>query len=149
MMDAEEAKKAYAGISGVLRQSGFEWVAAQVEESIELGKAVAKRADASDFIDDQVAGQRRGRKRMQNFVTTEPYSDVECLKLLLEAIKRMVALPDFEMEILKILEVEEAKFVTDHEDDKGFSLRGTQTVDQLKAQTRFREVLHQTLEVSS
>lgn len=142
-MDEEEAKRAYDGISEVLRAVGMGWVAEQVEESVELGKTVTKKADASEFIDDKVAGQRRGRQRMQDFVTTEPFSNLERLNLLLDAINRVMALPDFEADALKILEAKDVTFVSEQGNDASRSLHRNRTEEQELARRRLREVLQQ------
>ena len=100
MIDEESARQGYDELRAALRKASLEWIAEQVEQAVSLGKPVTKEADASEFIDDQVVGQRRGRKRLQEFVTTEPYSCTERLRLLLDAIERVTALPAFEREAL-------------------------------------------------
>jgi hypothetical protein len=140
-MDDSEAERAYSMIEEVLRKNELSWVADQVNESIELGNTEIKRADASDFIDDQVAGKRRGRKRMQDFVTTVSFSNVERLGLLLDAIKRLMALQDFEANALQILEADDVKFMPEQDRDEAHSLRRARTDEQEHARSRLSEVL--------
>ncbi|ESX62692.1 MULTISPECIES: hypothetical protein [unclassified Mesorhizobium] len=142
-MDEQEAKSAYDEISDVLRKVGLNWVVEQVEESIYLGKTVITKADASEFIDDQVAGQRRGRRQMQEFVTTQLFSNIERLNLLLDAIDRILALPQFATDALKILEVKSVTFVSEREGDDGHSLRSDSGKQQEAARRRFRELRQQ------
>lgn len=122
-MNEKEAQAAYAAIVGVLRHHKFAWVVSQVEDSIDLGKTVKKKVDASEFIDDAAAGERRGRRKMQDFVTTDPYSARERLELLLDAIQRVVALPEFEAQTVKILNAEVVKFESEGEGGQDYTLR--------------------------
>ncbi|CCV03101.1 hypothetical protein MESS2_1020002 [Mesorhizobium metallidurans STM 2683] len=131
---------AYDGLSDVLRAAGLNWVLEQVEESINLGKTVIRKADASEFIDDQVAGQRRGRRQMQDFVTTQPFSNTERLDLFLDAIERILALPQFSTGVLKILEAESVTFVSERAGDDGHSLLSNAGQQQETARDRFREM---------
>lgn len=122
-MNEEEAQGAYAEIVGVLRDHKFAWVVSQVEDSIDLGKTVKKKVDASEFIDDVAAGERRGRRKMQDFVTTDPYSARERLELLLDAIQRVVALPEFEAQTVEILDAEIVTFESESEGGQDYTLR--------------------------
>jgi hypothetical protein len=142
-MEKEEAKRAYDGIAEMLRQRGLIWVVEQVEESIALGKTGTTKADASEFIDDKVTGQRRGRRQMQEFVTTRPFSSIERLNLLLDAIDRVMTLPQFAADALKILEATSVTFVAEREDDDGHGLHSDSSEEQEAARRRFREVRKQ------
>lgn len=142
-MDEEEAKIAYEGITDLLRKVGLDWVVEQVKESNYLGKTVITKADASEFIDDQVAGQRRGRRQMQDFVTTQPFSNIERLNLLLDAIDRVMALPQFAIDALKILEAKSVTFVSEREGDDGHSLNSDSGELQEAGRRRLRELRQQ------
>lgn len=148
-MDEEEAKRAYEEISELLRKAELEWVVAQVEDSIDLEKAVTTKADASEFIDDKVAGQRCGDRRMQEFVTTQPYSHYERLNLLLDAIDRVMALPQFAAATLTILEADKVTFSSEQEGDDGYSLRGDSGERHEAARRRLEEVRQQIGDVSA
>lgn len=130
MMNEEEARQGFDELRVALRTAGLAWIAEQVEQTVALGKPVTKEADASEFIDDQVAGQRRGRQRLQEFVTTEPYSYVERLRLLLDAIERVTALPDFERQALADLEAETVTFVSEQDDEPDRDLQRGRTPDE-------------------
>lgn len=129
-MNEEEARRSYDELRTALRKAGLPWIAEQVEQTVKLGKAVTKEADASEFIDDGVVGQRRGRKRIQEFVTTEAYNYAERLHLLLDAIGRVIALPDFERETLTGLDVQKVTFVSEQDDEPDRILQRDQSPEQ-------------------
>ena len=141
MMNEEEARRSYDELRTALRKAGLAWIAEQVEQTVELGKPVTKEADASEFIDDLVAGQRRGRKRLQEFVTTEPYSYAERLHLLLDAIERVTALPDFEREALAGLDAQKVTFVSEQDDEPDRNLQRDRSPDQEAICRRVQEML--------
>jgi hypothetical protein len=143
MMNGEEAKSAFDGALDVLRVVGLSWVVEQVEESIHLGKAVTTKADASEFVDDQLVGQRRGRRQMQDFVTTQPFSNHERLNLVLDAIERVLALRQFSTVALKVLEAESVTFVSERPGDDGHSLLSDGGKQQKTVLDRFREMRQQ------
>lgn len=142
-MDEEEARSAYEGIAGMLQEIGLKWVIDQVEESISRGKTVAIEADASEFIEDVPAGQRRGRRQMQKFVTTQPFSDTERLLLLLDAIGRIMALPQFEADVCKMLETDSVIFASEREGDDDCSMRSDSGQLAETEQVRLRELRRQ------
>lgn len=130
MIDEESARQGYDELRAALRKASLEWIAEQVEQAVSLGKPVTKEADASEFIDDQVVGQRRGRKRLQEFVTTEPYSCTERLRLLLDAIERVTALPAFEREALAGLDAQKVTFVSEQDGELNRDLQRDRSLDQ-------------------
>ena len=127
-----------------MRKASLEWIAEQVEQAVSLGKPVTKEADASEFIDDQVVGQRRGRKRLQEFVTTEPYSCTERLRLLLDAIERVTALPAFEREAIAGLDAQKVTFVSEQDDELNRDLQRDRSLDQDATRHRVQELLQET-----
>lgn len=143
MMNEDEARQGFDELSAALRKAGLAWIAAQVEQTVALGKPVTKEADASEFIDDQVAGQRRGRQRLQEFVTTEPYSYVERLRLLLDAIERVTALPDFERQALADLEAETVTFVSEQDDEPDRDLQRSRTPDEEATRRRVQAAVQE------
>ncbi len=80
---------------------------------------------------------------MQEFVTTEPYSNIERLNLLLDAIDRVLALPQFATDALRTLEAKSVTFVSDIEGDEGHSLLSASGQQEDAARRRFQEVREQ------
>lgn len=144
MIDEESARQGYDELRAALRKASLEWIAEQVEQAVSLGKPVTKEADASEFIDDQVVGQRRGRKRLQEFVTTEPYSCTERLRLLLDAIERVTALPAFEREAIAGLDAQKVTFVSEQDDELNRDLQRDRSLDQDATRHRVQELLQET-----
>ncbi|RSV22275.1 MULTISPECIES: hypothetical protein [Sphingomonas] len=144
MIDEESARQGYDELRAALRKASLEWIAEQVEQAVSLGKPVTKEADASEFIDDQVVGQRRGRKRLQEFVTTEPYSCTERLRLLLDAIERVTALPAFEREALAGLDAQKVTFVSEQDGELNRDLQRDRSLDQDATRHRVQELLQET-----
>ena len=131
---AEEARRAYDLLAASLRAENLEWVLGQVASTIAAGKPAPKFLvmpsdtpfakptdhDASLFSDFP-EHTPRGRGRREERETTEPFSDQDELRILLDAIEQSLAVPAaFTAETFRTLgkseaAIDEIMFASDRE----------------------------------
>lgn len=91
---AEEDPSIYRRIlSRILIESGFGWVVDHSEAQIAEGKPTSKQVSERGTFsqpEDLTFEIPKPRRRRSSLVTSEPYTDEECLDILLEAIEAAV-----------------------------------------------------------
>jgi hypothetical protein len=85
-MTPEDADAYRRRISEVLRQNGFGWVVEHAEAQIAEGKPSYKQVSERYIPADTMFTVRAPKTRRASLVTSEPYSPLECLEIILQAI---------------------------------------------------------------
>lgn len=100
-MTPSEATHIYNELHTILRESGLNWVSAQVLQEVALGKP--NRKTISIEGEESKATRSRRRQRVE-FLSTLPYSAEEQLQLLVDAIEQtIVATVEIQRSTLKML----------------------------------------------
>jgi hypothetical protein len=83
----DDAREYQIALTRILTDHGLSWIVEQANERIALGKTVSKRVFESGPILEMVPGEtRRGRRRTAEFLATEPFNEIEKLKIILDAL---------------------------------------------------------------
>ncbi len=100
-MTPSEATRIFNGLDSVLRESGLDWVSAQVLQEVALGKPNRKTISVPGEESDSTRPSRRQRVE---FLSTVPYTPEEQLQLLVDAIEQtVVATVEMQTSTLKML----------------------------------------------
>jgi hypothetical protein len=85
----DDALRMYSAIVVRARELKFDWIVAQVEEQISLGRVAPKSLTVRghDLFDEAFeSGPNRSKRRKATFLVSQPYSEEEKLNLLLEGL---------------------------------------------------------------
>lgn len=89
----EDELEYFKRLSGILEETGFEWLLTQVRNEIAEGHAVKKEVNAPSMdskIDPVTRIVRQPQRRRSSLVTTEPLTSRQQLFVLIEAIEAAV-----------------------------------------------------------
>ena len=98
-MDDQKCQVIYAEFEGLLKENKFEWVIAQLEEQIRLGKTVSQKIEAVKidpqelglaFDTEEPSGKGRKNASKDTFLKRVGYSPRERLQLIIGATEHAV-----------------------------------------------------------
>lgn len=94
-MTEQDASDYRVRIANILNERSANWIVEQANEQMSLGKLQTKRIDASETTVDAITQvpRRSSRKSMAEFLFTVPYTEVEKLSILIEAIDLALIAP--------------------------------------------------------
>lgn len=143
-MTDDEASLTYRVLVSTLRENHLDWVVEQVSRQIESGRPTRKRIALRESW-QQETGRRKSRAE---FVSTVPYTPLEQLRLLVDALDHsVVSTAEMEEFVLKHLPEEAGlnaiKFVAEGTAEESYAIEPNQVQGRMTAAGQLKNLLNE------
>ena len=155
VLRADEAEQIFGGLAATMREFHLEWIVAQVEEQISLGRVALKSLEVNEremFVDEETMftpRPRRSRRRRATFAVSEQYSPQEKLELLIDALTAGVVQVNRIADEVASFQLDESpqltsiRFVPEAEVKEEFSLSVADVSSRTEARIRLEQLLRE------
>jgi hypothetical protein len=154
-LSADEAERIFGELAATMREYHLEWIVAQVEAQISLGRVALKSLEVNEhemFADEDTmftSRPRRSRRKRATFAVSEQYSPQEKLELLIDGLSagviqvNQIADEVASFRLNETPQLTSIRFVPEAEVKEESSLSVTDVSSRKEAWTRLEQLLRE------